>query len=139
MYLVGSLGDGEVERFKRTRVYSTKDARILNEALLKFKSILATPHILAETANLLDWFDGKKRQSLFKYLTDYIDLVEEVHQPAKQIVLSRAFLKLGLSDASLFDICHQQKCVLMTDDLDLYGFASGHGIKTINFNHLRAL
>ncbi|MGP5519156.1 hypothetical protein ACTXNA_13150, partial [Psychrobacter celer] len=65
MYLVGSLGDGEVERFKRTRVYSTKDARILNEALLKFKSILATPHILAETANLLDWFDGKKRQSLF--------------------------------------------------------------------------
>lgn len=137
MYLVGLLGDGEVERFKRTRTYSTNDAIILNEALLSFKSILATPHVLAETANLLDWFHGKKRQDLFQYLTEYIDLVEEVYQPAEKIVLSRAFLKLGLSDASLFDICHQQNCILLTDDLDLYSFASGHGIEAINFNYLR--
>ena len=139
MYLVGLLGDGEIESFKRTQSYTTKDAMVLNSALLKFKSIVTTPHVLAETANLLDWFNGNKREKLFKYLTDYIDSVEEIYQPAEQIVLSHAFLKLGLSDASLFDICRQKNCVLLTDDLDLYGFASGHGVETINFNHLRAL
>ncbi len=137
MYLVGLLGIGEIEAFKRTQSYTTDDAEVLNNALLKFNSIITTPHVLAETANLLDWFNGKKRQKLFEYLTNYIDLVEEVHQPAEQIVLSPAFLKLGLSDASLFDICHKQNCVLLTDDLELYSFAGGHGIEAINFNYLR--
>jgi len=33
MYLVAQLGDGEVEKFKRTREYTTIDAQILNKTL----------------------------------------------------------------------------------------------------------
>lgn len=137
MYLVAQLGDGEVEKFKRTQEYTTADAKILDEALLGFQSIITTPQVLTETANLLDWFNGAKRELLFNYLSNFIVKIDEKHLTAKQIIISPAFIKLGLSDAALFDICHLDKCVLLTADLDLYGFASGHGIEAINFTHLR--
>ena len=139
MYLVAQLGDGEVESFKRTREYTTADARILDKALLGFHSIITTPQVLTETANLLDWFSNSKRQILFGFLSHFIVQMDEKYLAAKQIIISPAFIKLGLSDAALFDICHVDKCVLLTADLDLYGFAAGHGIEAINFNHLRAL
>lgn len=137
MYLVAQLGDGEVESFKRTREYITADAQILDKTLLGFKSIVTTPQVLTETANLLDWFEGAKRQVLFGYLSHFIIQVDEKYLAAKQIIISPAFIKLGLSDAALYDICHLDKCVLLTADLDLYGFATGHGIEAINFTHLR--
>lgn len=137
MYLVAQLGDGEVESFKRTREYTTADAQILDKTLLGFKSIVTTPQVLTETANLLDWFEGAKRQVLFGYLSHFIIQVDERYLAAKQIIISPAFIKLGLSDAALYDICHLDKCVLLTADLDLYGFAAGHGIEAINFTHLR--
>lgn len=139
MYLVAQLGNGEVEKFKRTRAYTIDDAVILNKVLLGFGSILTTPHILAETANLLDWFHSTKRQKLFAYLCQFIQMVDEQHLIAKQVIASPAFYKLGLSDATLFDLCHEQGCVLLTTDLDLYGFAVGYGLEAINFNHLREL
>lgn len=137
MYLVAQLGDGEVEKFSRTRAYTTADAKILDKTLLGFNSIITTPQVLTETANLLDWFKGKKRKILFGYLSQFVLTVDEKYLTAKQIILSPAFIKLGLSDAALFDICHLDKCVLLTADLDLYGFAAGHGIEAINFTHLR--
>ena len=137
MYLVAQLGDGEVEKFSRTRAYTTADAKILDKTLLGFKSIITTAQVLTETANLLDWFTGKKREILFGYLSQFVITVDEKYLTAKQIILSPAFIKLGLSDAALFDICHLDKCVLLTADLDLYGFAAGHGIEAINFTHLR--
>lgn len=139
MYLVAQLGDGEIEKFKRTQEYTTKDAQILDKALLGFHSIITTPQVLTETANLIDWFNNVKRQILFDYLCGFINQVDEHHLSAKQVIISPAFFKLGLSDAALFDICHSENCVLLTADLDLYGFASGHGIEAINFNHLRFL
>lgn len=137
MYLVAQLGDGEVEKFKRTQEYKTVDAKILDKTLLGFKSIITTPQVLTETANLLDWFSGAKRKQLFDYLSNFIVQIDERHLSAKRIIISPAFIKLGLSDAALFDICHLDKCVLLTADLDLYGFAAGHGIEAINFTHLR--
>lgn len=111
MYLVAQLGDGEVEKFSRTRAYTTADAKILDKTLLGFKSIITTAQVLTETANLLDWFTGKKRQVLFGYLSQFVVTVDEKYLSAKQIILSPAFIKLGLSDAALFDICHLDKCV----------------------------
>ena len=134
---MAQLGDGEVEKFSRTRAYTTADAKILDKTLSGFKSIITTPQVLTETANLLDWFTGKKREILFGYLSQFVITVDEKYLTAKQIILSPAFIKLGLSDAALFDICHLDKCVLLTADLDLYGFAAGHGIEAINFTHLR--
>lgn len=139
MYLVAQLGEGEVENFKRTREYTTADAKMLDNTLQGFKAIITTPQVLTETANLLDWFRDGKRELLFSYLSNFIDRIDEKYLPSKQIIVSPAFVKLGLSDAALFDICHVDKCVLLTADLDLYGFAAGHGIEAINFNHLRHL
>ncbi|UNK06361.1 PIN domain-containing protein [Psychrobacter raelei] len=137
MYIVSRIGAGEVENFKRTRAYTSKDAEILDDVLKNFESIVTTPHILAETANILDWFDKSKRATVLGFLSKYIELVEEVHYPAANITLSPAFLKLGLSDAALFDLSVSNKYVLLTDDLDLYGFAAGHNIEALNFTHFR--
>lgn len=46
---------------------------------------------------------------------------------------------LGLTDACLFELIQHEKTVLLTADLDLYGFAVGYHLPAINFNHLRNL
>ncbi|WP_201558934.1 hypothetical protein [Psychrobacter sp. 72-O-c] len=94
MYLVAQLGDGEVEKFKRTREYTTADARILDKTLLGFKSIITTPQVLTETANLLDWFSDAKRQVLFGYLSHFIVQMDEKYLPAKQIIIPIPIIKV---------------------------------------------
>jgi hypothetical protein len=52
--LVGSFGAGEVERFKRTRQFTTRDVVELHKIVKSFSWICTTPHVVAEVSNLLD-------------------------------------------------------------------------------------
>lgn len=135
--LVGQLGKGYIEKNKKTRNYSSDDFDLLVELLGNFKDIITTPHILAETTNLIDWVQGEHREILFAYLTNFIQTKQEIYMPAKDIVSSLAFISLGLTDAGLIELNKNKEVVLITTDLSLYAFSIGQGLKAINFNHIR--
>lgn len=137
VYLVSQLGQGEIERNKKTRNFTTEDGETLQLLLRQFGQMITTPHILAEVTNLLDWITGEKRVQVFAQLATFIEQVDEHYLPAKQIIVSPAFIKLGLTDASLFELIRQKDTVLLTADLDLYGFAVGYHLSALNFNHFR--
>lgn len=139
VYVIAMLGDGEVESYKKTREYTTQDAIILNTVLQQFKSIITTPQVIAETANLLDWLNGDKQNAAFGFLKIFIEKVDEKYLDSKTVSNSKGYLKLGITDSALFELCESEKIVLLTADVELYGFASGHGVETINFNHMRNL
>lgn len=139
IFLVAQLGAGEIERNKKTRNFTSEDAQILQAILEQFEAVITTPHILAEVTNLLDWVTGEKRLLLFNLLANFIQQVDEKYLSAKHITFSPAFIKLGLTDACLFELIQQEKTVLLTADLALYGFAVGYHLPAINFNHLRNL
>lgn len=135
--LIGMLGRGEVEKFKRTQEYTSEDAVGIDELLSKFAWVCATPHVLAEVANLLDWVKGDNRNKVLDFLSNFVQSVTEHHQPAKNLVETKVYFQLGLSDAGLVNLSTSENLVLITADLHLYQYASGLGVQAINFHNLR--
>ncbi|MGB5834675.1 MAG: PIN domain-containing protein [Thiohalocapsa sp.] len=135
--LIGMLGRGEVEKFKRTQEYTSEDAVGIDNLLSKFGWVCATPHVLAEVANLLDWVKGDNRDKVLDFLSGFVQSISERHQPARELVETKVYFKLGLSDAGLVSLSNSENLVLITADLHLYQYASGLGVQAINFHHLR--
>jgi len=137
-WIVGALGDGEVEQFKRTREYTTDDVKLLHRLLMCFGWLSTTPHVLSETSNSIDWLNGRKRDAALCQPARYVKCVEEHNIESAAIVNSPVYYKLGITDAALFLTATRENLVLVTSDLPLYGHASGLGVESMNFNHLRS-
>jgi len=138
VYIVGMLGRGEVEKFKRTRGYTSDDVKGIDDLIRQFGWICTTPHVIAEVSNLLDWLDSGKRQRANELLAKAaLSTLGEIFKASKEIVATQVYFKLGVTDAGLFLTAREQKLVLVTADLPLYHYASGLKVEAINFNHIR--
>lgn len=135
--LVGQLGVGYIEKNKKTRNYTSDDFDLLAELLDSFKDIVTTPHILAETTNLIDWVTGKHRDILFAYLEYFIEKKQEIYFPAENIIENSVFNQLGLTDTGIIEVAKTNNFVIITSDLDLYNHSISQNLKAINFNHIR--
>lgn len=135
--LVGQLGVGYIEKNKKTRNYTSDDFDLLVELLNNFKDIITTPHILAETTNLIDWMTGKHRSNLFTYLEYFIKQKQEIYFPAESIIKNTVFSQLGLTDTGMIEVAKTNNFVIITSDLDLYNYSISQNLKAINFNHIR--
>jgi predicted nucleic acid-binding protein len=135
--LVGSFGAGEVERFKRTRQFTTRDVVELHKIVKSFSWICTTPHVVAEVSNLLDWLNDDKKHEASRRLAAYVCNAKEVHIKAVEIVRTPIYRKLGITDAGLIVLAQQEACTVFTADLPLYHYAANLKIEIVNFNHLR--
>ena len=135
--LIGSFGAGEVERFKRTRQFTTRDVVELNKIVESFAWIYTTPHVIAEVSNLLDWLDDTKKREANRRLAAYICRAKEVHIEAVEIIKTPIYCKLGITDAGLVVLAQKESCIVFTADLPLYHYAANLRIKVVNFNHIR--
>ncbi|CAK8714603.1 hypothetical protein H206_00307 [Candidatus Electrothrix aarhusensis] len=135
--LVGSFGEGEVERFKRTQQFATRDVVELTKVVERFGWRYTTPHVIAETSNLLDWMDDSRRCEAGKRLAAYICTAREVHVEGAEIVKTPVYHKLGITDAGLCLLARQSDCIVITADLPLYHYALNLHVQIVNFNHMR--
>lgn len=135
--VVGALGAGEIEKFKRTNEYTADDVAGLDSLLASFGWLAATPSVIAETCNIIDWLAGKKRQAAFGSLATYVQQVKEHYIESRTLIETPVYFKLGITDAALFYFAKHENLVLITADLQLYGYASRMGVECINFNHIR--
>jgi hypothetical protein len=138
LLLVGSVSEALIVRHKRTRAYDIQSYRLLTDTLqAHFVAILTTPHVLAETSNLVRVGNENEHALLSEQLARWTGRCDERHVPAVEVVGRSEYVRLGLTDAGLLSLATDED-VLITDDLDLYLEASRRGAKVINFNHLRA-
>jgi len=135
--IIGALGVGEVERFKRTREYIDDDVLGLDQLIQQFGWVGTTPHIMTETSNLLDWLDDARRANALGYLASFAQSAPEIGLSSTAIVESPVYYRLGITDAALCMAVKQQPLVLLTRDLPLYQYASQLRLEAINFNHVR--
>ena len=135
--IVGYIGAGEVEQFKRTRQFTTKDVVELHKIVKSFGWICTTPHVIAEVSNLLDWLNDDKKREANRQLAAYVCNAKEVHIEAVEIVRTPVYCTLGITDAGLVLLAQQSNCTVFTADLPLYHYASNLNIEIVNFNHLR--
>ena len=134
--VVGHTSRDHVGRARRTEQYSPEDFDLLESALSDYDKVLVTPHVLAETSNLLGYLSepllSKTRSALGQMLARW----NEHYAPCIELMDAPIYLRLGVTDAALF-MAASATAALLTDDFPLYLAASTAGRDAINFTHLR--
>jgi hypothetical protein len=135
LLFIGNYDIHEIEKNKRTTKYTQEDYYFLIKFLSNFKLIM-TPNILTELTDLCKPLNAKTSFSFFYYLAGLIQNLQEIYICSSEAIKGNSFIKFDLSDSVISYISNNGFLVL-TDDLDLYGFLVSQNRLAINFNHLR--
>ena len=139
LYIVGLYDVKRITEFKRTKgLYSPDDFYLLENFIALFNNrLVTTPHILAEVSNLLEG-TGYQYGPLLNSLITYMDIVQEVYIPSKEVIREHPllFTRFGLSDIIAGELV-KQNYLPLTDDLDFSAYLRNRGMPVINFNNLR--
>lgn len=138
LLIIGLVDREKIPSHKRTNKYTPDDFDLLIHLLDRFQKIVVTPHILAETSNLIDTFTGQMKALPFQRLKTVVERVTvvEIHFSAIEACQLSGFERFGLSDAALVEVA-REKYLILTDDFNLMGFALSQSVDVINFNHIR--
>jgi rRNA-processing protein FCF1 len=137
LFVVGSVNLNRIENFKRTRKYSRADFKLLLRVIDKFKPLYTLAHVMAEVSNLTD-LTGRERVQARQILKSLLTMLEEPVLASLQAAQGRSYNGHGLVDAAIASLAAENKCTVLTDDLDLYLALSREGVTVVNFAHLQA-
>lgn len=138
LYAVGDYDRGQIERFRRTRDrFVAEDFDTLTRVLRRFDKVVTTPHILTEVSNMMGQLSGRVRDGSFELFARSILLMTEEYATAADLSKNPAFVRFGITDASIRDVASGY--LVLTDDLPLYGYLAGQSVDVLNFNNLRPL
>jgi hypothetical protein len=135
LYFVGSFKRELVGQFKRVAQFRRQDFDVLLRLFAWIPDVVTTPHVLAEVNSLSGQLGEPDRSAYFEHFAAVIPLLDERHVPSAATAADPRFVKLGLTDTSLF--AHGAGLLILTDDFRLSGHLTAAGLDSINFNHLR--
>jgi hypothetical protein len=135
LLFVGRTNPARVKNFKRTDAYSLDDYKMLERFIARFARTITTAHILTEVSNLAKLNDHELRR-FRNIMKTTIAVMQELHEPSSRITTEPVFLRLGLTDAAISQLC--KDVLVLTNDLDLFLHLQHHGVDAVNFQHLRA-
>jgi hypothetical protein len=101
-----------------------------------FHPLYTVAHVLAEVSNLID-LAGPERLQARRILAATITLLQEPHVPSLQATRGSCYEALGLADSAISIAARENKCGVLTDDLDLYLSLVKEGLPAEKFSHLR--
>lgn len=142
LLLLFSLYNPQLIGRKRLEKYTGDDGELIKQYVQRFERILTTPHVLAETSNLVgQTVEGKIKSEFMERLHPMfcLDRTESFKQcviDGKSVALQH-FVELGLTDSGLAALARRRKRLLLTDDLSLYVASISSGGDAINFTHMR--
>ena len=117
--------------------YSVGDFELLLGIVSRASRLLVTPHVLAETSNLVRQGNKSALDHMMMTFKGLLDDAYEQHVPGKVAAHGPSFVSLGLTDAALLEAA-RPGAILLTADFDLYRTALEAGRRVENFNHRRA-
>ncbi len=137
LLIIGLVDRHWIRRHKRSRAFDERDWHLLRD-VLGDAALVTTPHILAETSNLLmsGGMTAQATNRLMVVLAELVTSAREEHMPAESVASTAFFRRLGLTDAAMISI-RELNAHLLTTDLHLYLAALRQGRPVTNFNHLR--
>ncbi len=134
--LVAETDPALLGTFKRVSSFELEDLRLLAQVLIPFRSLVTTPHVLAEVSNFVDQAPTYRRSDLIAALVRFVYENGEVYEAAKDLVTRPAFVSIGLADTSLLAL--SKGTMVVTTDYHLWGRIAAENGHCINFNHLRS-
>jgi rRNA-processing protein FCF1 len=139
LHIVGLCSPAFVERCKQTKRYNQADFFLLQNCLSGFQQFIITPHILAETSNLLEG-QSYRGINLLSVLAAFVQesVVVERHVFGAEMARAdlRCLTKFGFSDTAIAVVARENLLVL-TDDLNLCAYLQNAGVDALNFQNLR--
>ena len=133
---VGTASESFIARHKRTQAYTAADFLLLQTLIAGADGVLFTPHVLAETSNLIRQFGNPGLRDILVVFRGVVERTREVFVRSADAVRRPEFRYLGLTDAGLLTI-EEDDVMLLTDDFDLYRASLSSGRRPINFSHER--
>lgn len=138
LLIVGLTEEKMIGKHRRTREYDKESYDLLIDSLEDFSEILITPHILAETSNLIRQCEEPLKTKVGECLSELISKSEELQMAAATVVRRPEYLRIGLTDAGILQ-AQEGGATLLTDDNGLYLASLRSGHNAINFSHRRDL
>lgn len=136
LYSVGKTERARIQRFKRTVKFTVEEFDLLKRFLRLFTKVVTTPHVLTEVSNLMGQLPQDLYALFYGALVSQIAVLEERYTSSVSLAATTHFTRFGLTDSAIAELAPGQYLVL-TDDLNLFGYLQNRGIDAINFNHLR--
>jgi hypothetical protein len=138
LYFVGAYDQDRISRFKRTMAFTVDEFLLLAAVFKYFDTVITTPNILTEVSNLSGQLPRDLRPYFYSDFAKGIPVLEEHYTASGTLSASAHFNRFGLTDSGIVDLVKDNYLVL-TDDLELYGYLQNIGVDAINFNHIRRL
>ena len=136
LFVVGRTSRQLIAKHRRLREFSVEDYDRLIGMLDTVDQVVVTPNTLTETSNLLAQHREPERSRLLDVLRYVIESSQEITVASVDASHSRAFRRLGLTDAAVLHVISAETPVL-TVDLDLFIAASTKDPNAaVNFRHL---
>jgi hypothetical protein len=136
LFVVGTTDRNAIGGHKRLSTYTPSDYDLL-VAIIGNGPVLVTPHVLAETSNLLPvGVKEPRRSELLGMLKRLVATREERFVPARIVTDRPEYVRIGLTDAGLLEIA-DDRTELLTADWELHRAALAAGRNATNFHHLR--
>lgn len=138
LYFIGTYDPDRIPRFKRTMGFTVDEFHLLDAIFTNFDKVITTPNILTEVSNLSGQLSSDLRTYFYSDFAKRIPKLDEQYISSAKISSSAHFNKFGLTDSGIVDTVKGNYLVL-TSDLNLFGYLQNLGIDAINFNHIRQL
>ena len=133
---MGSIGKVDIQKFKRTAIFTEDDYDLLI-TLIKKSKIVITPNVLTEASNLLESYNNSSSSTeVFLTLKRILTEINEQYFSSLELSSNECFLKFGLSDSSIYELS-KKGVIAITIDFPLFGYLSNKNCPVLNFNHVR--
>lgn len=138
LLLIGTYDPEKIQTFKRTRIYTKKDFKLLVLFLDKFKTKYTISTVLAECWNLLDGnFSKNEYEKLVEKSIKVLDPFGEDFIKKENIFKVEKFKYIGFTDISLGLMAKNKSLLILTDDLRAKVHLENLGAEVLNLNYIR--
>jgi rRNA-processing protein FCF1 len=120
---VGSRDHERIGKAKGTQEYVPSDYELLRGIVLRALPLIVTPHLLTEVDNLLGRLHQNEREDCRHRLRGWLSgdaRPAETQRPAMRVVPDPLYIRLGLADAALACAASSRRCVVWTNDHQLF-------------------
>ena len=135
--LVGWFNPQHLKNCRATKSSINPEEFLMLERFVgQFDQIITTPHILTEVSNLAGRLPESLHTPFRMVFSRMIETWAEQTRPAAEITKHPHFLRFGLTDTAISMIA-PGSCLVLTDELPLFGLLQSRGVDVINFNEVR--
>lgn len=141
LLLLGSFDKIEIGRHRKLQKFTNDDFEKLITLVNKLgKELFITTNIVTEVCNHCANYNSSKNFRFFNYLKHILEAYQEKQSSILTIIGQdeTAFLKFGITDASIIDLA-KQEILVITDDFPLYHYLTSLHYSAFNFNQLQLL